>query len=57
MKINGLKYTYGKQLFKMKGTMLDIDDDIMYSLQIEEKPVKQFTVTMDYALDKLKKAN
>jgi ATP-dependent Clp protease ATP-binding subunit ClpX len=74
-----------KQLFKMEGTKLDIDDDvlnlivdkalefklgarglrglceaimtdIMYSLPSEEKPVKQFTVTMDYALDKLKKA-
>ncbi|MBA2610459.1 MAG: ATP-dependent Clp protease ATP-binding subunit ClpX [Bacteroidetes bacterium] len=74
-----------KQLFKMEGTKLDIDDDvlnlivdkalefklgarglrglceaimtdIMYSLPSEEKPIKQFTVTMDYALDKLKKA-
>ncbi|MDP1801546.1 MAG: ATP-dependent Clp protease ATP-binding subunit ClpX [Bacteroidota bacterium] len=74
-----------KQLFKMEGTKLDIDDDvlnlivdkalefklgarglrglceaimtdIMYSLPSEDKPVKQFTVTMDYALDKLKKA-
>jgi len=74
-----------KQLFKMEGTKLDIDDDvlnlivdkalefklgarglrglceaimtdIMYSLPSEEKPVKQFTVTMDYAMDKLKKA-
>ncbi|MBA3682017.1 MAG: ATP-dependent Clp protease ATP-binding subunit ClpX [Bacteroidetes bacterium] len=74
-----------KQLFKMEGTKLDIDEevlnlivdkalefklgarglrglceaimtDIMYTLPSEEKPVKQFTVTMDYALDKLKKA-
>ncbi|MDO9000821.1 MAG: ATP-dependent Clp protease ATP-binding subunit ClpX [Bacteroidota bacterium] len=74
-----------KQLFKMEGTKLDIDDevldlivdkalefklgarglrglceaimtDIMYTLPSEEKPVKQFTVTLDYALDKLKKA-
>jgi len=74
-----------KQLFKMEGTKLDIDDevldlivdkalefklgarglrglceaimtDIMYTLPSEDKPVKQFTVTLDYALDKLKKA-
>jgi ATP-dependent Clp protease ATP-binding subunit ClpX len=30
--------------------------DIMYSLPSEEKPVKQFTVTLSYALDKLKNA-
>lgn len=74
-----------KQLFKMEGTKLDIDDDvldlivdkalefklgarglrglceaimtdIMYTLPSEDKPIKQFTVTLDYALDKLKKA-
>ena len=74
-----------KQLFKMEGTKLDIDEevlnlivdkalefklgarglrglceaimtDIMYTLPSEDKPVKQFTVTLDYALDKLKKA-
>lgn len=81
---NALMKQY-KQLFKMEGTKLDIDDDvlnlivdkaiefklgarglrgiceaimtdIMYSLPSEEKPVKQFTVTLDYALDKLKNA-
>jgi ATP-dependent Clp protease ATP-binding subunit ClpX len=74
-----------KQLFKMEGTKLDIDEevlnlivdkalefklgarglrglceaimtDIMYTLPSEDKPIKQFTVTLDYALDKLKKA-
>ena len=74
-----------KQLFKMEGTKLDIDGDvldlivdkalefklgarglrglceaimtdIMYTLPSEDKPIKQFTVTLDYALDKLKKA-
>ena len=74
-----------KQLFKMEGTKLDFDEDvlnlivdkaiefklgarglrgiceaimtdIMFSLPSEEKPVKQFTVNMDYALDKLKNA-
>jgi ATP-dependent Clp protease ATP-binding subunit ClpX len=74
-----------KQLFKMEGTKLDIDDevldlivdkalefklgarglrglcesimtDIMYTLPSEDKPIKQFTLTLDYALDKLKKA-
>ncbi len=74
-----------KQLFKMEGTKLEIDEevlnlivdkaiefklgarglrglceaimtDIMYTLPSEDKPVKQFTVTLDYALDKLKKA-
>ena len=81
---NALMKQY-KQLFKMEGTKLDIDDDvldlivdkalefklgarglrglceaimtdIMYTLPSEEKPVKQFTVSLDYALDKLKKA-
>jgi hypothetical protein len=28
----------------------------MYTLPSEDKPIKQFTVTLDYALDKLKKA-
>jgi ATP-dependent Clp protease ATP-binding subunit ClpX len=74
-----------KQLFKMEGTRLDFDEevlnlivdkalefklgarglrgiceaimtDIMYTLPSEEKPTKQFTVTLDYALDKLKNA-
>jgi len=74
-----------KQLFKMEGTKLEIEEevlnlivdkalefklgarglrgiceaimtDIMYSIPSEEKPVKQFTVTLDYALDKLKNA-
>ena len=74
-----------KQLFKMEGTKLEIEDDvlnlivdkalefklgarglrgiceaimtdIMYSIPSEEKPLKQFTVTLDYALDKLKNA-
>jgi ATP-dependent Clp protease ATP-binding subunit ClpX len=72
-----------KQLFKMEGTKLEFEDevldlivnkaiefklgarglrsiceaimtDIMFSLPSEEKPVKQFTVTLGYALDKLK---
>jgi len=30
--------------------------DIMYTLPSEEKPVKQFTVSMDYTLEKLKNA-
>lgn len=74
-----------KQLFKMEGTKLEFDEevlnlivdkalefklgarglrgiceaimtDIMYSLPSEEKPVKQFTIGLDYALDKLKNA-
>jgi ATP-dependent Clp protease ATP-binding subunit ClpX len=74
-----------KQLFKMEGTKLEFEDevldlivdkaiefklgarglrsiceaimtDIMFSLPSEEKPVKQFTVTLDYALDKMKQA-
>jgi ATP-dependent Clp protease ATP-binding subunit ClpX len=74
-----------KQLFKMEGTKLEFDDevldlivdkaiefklgarglrsiceaimtDIMYSLPSEEKPSKQFNVTLSYALDKLKNA-
>lgn len=74
-----------KQLFKMEGTKLEIDEDvlnlivdkaiefklgarglrgiceaimtdIMYTLPSEEKPVKQFTLTLDYALEKLKNA-
>lgn len=74
-----------KQLFKMEGTRLEFDEevlnlvvdkalefklgarglrgiceaimtDIMYSLPSEEKPVKQFTVNLDYALEKLKNA-
>ncbi len=81
---NALMKQY-KQLFKMEGTKLEIDEevlnlivdkaiefklgarglrgiceaimtDIMYSLPSEEKPVKQFTITFDYALDKLKNA-
>lgn len=74
-----------KQLFKMEGTKLEFEDevlnlivdkalefklgarglrgiceaimtDIMYQLPSEEKPIKQFTVSLDYALDKLKNA-
>jgi ATP-dependent Clp protease ATP-binding subunit ClpX len=74
-----------KQLFKMEGTKLEFDEevlnlivdkaiefklgarglrgicesimtDLMFSLPSEEKPVKQFTVTLDYALGKLKNA-
>jgi hypothetical protein len=30
--------------------------DIMYSLPGEEKPAKAFTVTLDYAMEKLKSA-
>jgi ATP-dependent Clp protease ATP-binding subunit ClpX len=74
-----------KQLFKMEGTKLEVDDDvlnlivdkalefklgarglrgiceaimtdIMYTLPSEEKPVKQFTISMDYAIEKLKNA-
>lgn len=74
-----------KQLFKMEGTKLEIEDevlnlivdkaiefklgarglrgiceaimtDIMYTLPSEEKPVKVFTLTFDYALEKLKNA-
>ncbi|WP_317898731.1 ATP-dependent Clp protease ATP-binding subunit ClpX [Aurantibacillus circumpalustris] len=81
---NALMKQY-KQLFKMEGTKLEIDEevlnlivdkaiefklgarglrgiceaimtDIMYSLPSEEKPVKQFTLTLDYALEKLKNA-
>ena len=40
----------------LRGLCEAIMTDIMYSLPSEDKPVKQFTVTMDYALDKLKKA-
>lgn len=74
-----------KQLFKIDGTRLEFDDDvldlivdkalefklgarglrsiceaimtdIMYELPSEDKQVKQFTVTLDYALEKLKNA-
>jgi len=74
-----------KQLFKMEGTKLEIDEavlnlivdkalefklgarglrgiceaimtDLMYSLPSEVKPIKQFTITLDYALEKLKNA-
>jgi ATP-dependent Clp protease ATP-binding subunit ClpX len=74
-----------KQLFKMEGTKLEVDEevlnlivdkalefklgarglrgiceaimtDVMYELPSEEKPVKQFTITLDYALSKLKNA-
>jgi len=74
-----------KQLFKMEGTKLEVDDDvlnlivdkalefklgarglrgiceaimtdIMYTLPSEEKPVKQFTISIDYAIEKLKNA-
>lgn len=79
---NALAKQY-KQLFKMEGTRLEFEDevlnlivdkaiefklgarglrsiceaimtDIMYSLPSEDKPVKQFVVTFDYALNKLK---
>ncbi len=74
-----------KQLFKIDGTRLEFDDDvldlivdkalefklgarglrsiceaimtdIMYELPSEDRQVKQFTVTLDYALEKLKNA-
>jgi ATP-dependent Clp protease ATP-binding subunit ClpX len=74
-----------KQLFKMEGTKLEFDDevldlivdkaiefklgarglrsiceaimtDLMFSLPAEEKPVKQFTVSLDYSLEKLRDA-
>lgn len=40
----------------LRGICEAIMTDIMYSLPSEEKPVKQFTVTLDYALEKLKNA-
>ena len=81
---NALMKQY-KQLFKMEGTRLEFDEDVlnlivdkalefklgarglrgiceaimtdvMYTLPSEEKPVKQFTITLDYALEKLKNA-
>jgi len=40
----------------LRGICEAIMTDIMYTLPGEEKPVKQFTVTLEYALDKLKSA-
>jgi ATP-dependent Clp protease ATP-binding subunit ClpX len=40
----------------LRGLCEAIMTDIMYTLPSEDKPIKQFTVTLDYALDKLKKA-
>jgi ATP-dependent Clp protease ATP-binding subunit ClpX len=40
----------------LRGICEAIMTDIMFTLPGEEKPVKLFTVTLDYALDKLKKA-
>lgn len=40
----------------LRGICEAIMTDIMYELPGEEKPVKQFTVTLDYALEKLKNA-
>lgn len=40
----------------LRGICEAIMTDIMYSLPSDEKPTKQFTVTLDYALDKLKTA-
>jgi ATP-dependent Clp protease ATP-binding subunit ClpX len=40
----------------LRGICEAIMTDIMYTLPGEEKPVKQFNVTLDYALDKLKSA-
>lgn len=81
---NALMKQY-KQLFKMEGTKLEFDEevldlivdkaiefklgarglrgiceaimtDLMYTLPSDEKPVKQFTVSLDYALEKLNSA-
>jgi ATP-dependent Clp protease ATP-binding subunit ClpX len=40
----------------LRGICEAIMTDIMYSLPSEERPVKNFTVTLDYALEKLKNA-
>ena len=40
----------------LRGICEAIMTDLMYSLPGEEKPIKQFMVTLDYALDKLKSA-
>ncbi len=40
----------------LRGICEAIMTDIMYTLPSEERPVKTFTVTLDYALDKLKNA-
>jgi ATP-dependent Clp protease ATP-binding subunit ClpX len=40
----------------LRGICEAIMTDIMYTLPSEEKPVKQFTISMDYAIEKLKNA-
>ena len=40
----------------LRGICEAIMTDVMYELPSEEKPVKQFTITLDYALSKLKNA-
>ena len=40
----------------LRGICEEIMTDIMYTLPSEEKPAKQLTITMDYALEKLKNA-
>ncbi len=40
----------------LRGICEAIMTDIMYTLPSEEKPAKQLTITMDYALEKLKNA-
>ena len=40
----------------LRGICEAIMTDIMFTLPSEEKPVKQFTVTLDYALEKLKES-
>ncbi len=40
----------------LRGICEAIMTDIMFSLPSEEKPVKQFTVTLEYALDKMKQS-
>jgi ATP-dependent Clp protease ATP-binding subunit ClpX len=40
----------------LRGICEAIMTDIMFTLPSEEKPVKQFTVTMNYALEKLKQS-
>ena len=40
----------------LRGICEAIMTDLMYSLPSEEKPIKQFTITLDYALEKLKNA-
>jgi len=40
----------------LRGICEAIMTDIMYTLPSEEKPAKQLTITLDYALEKLKNA-